>query len=154
MRNILFVLALAFALPVAAAAQGFPGMTPEMAAQLQQIRTDGATATYNALSADHRTKVQAIITQFNSGSLTIPDAVKQIDSILTTDESKAVLDQGRKTREAMRKAFQAANGGSEPPMPPRPQATGQDKRPAPDAGRVLLQIAADQNALRAAMQQP
>lgn len=154
MRKIFFaVLIAAFAAPSVAFAQ-VPGMTPELQAQMQTAKTNAATAAYAALTADHRTKVQAIITSFNNGGMTIPDAVKQIDAILTPAEAKAVLDQGQKLREAMRAAFMAANGGNAPPRrPDAPQGQGQGgPRPPPDAGRVLLQIAASQDAYRAAMQ--
>src|SRR5579872_1598417 len=116
MRKILFALTLALcAAPVAAAAQGFPGMTPEMQAQVQTLRDTAKTTSFNALSADHRTKVQAIVTQFNNGSVSIADAVTQIDAILTPDESKAVLAAGQTMRDGMRKMFEDANGGSPPP---------------------------------------
>lgn len=155
MRNILlaFVLA-AFAIPIAASAQFMPNLTPDQQAQLVQVRADAKTASYNALSADHRTKVQAVITQFDSGSLSMADAVTQIDAILTPDESKAVIDQGQKMRDAMRKVFESGNGGSPPPggMQGRPPGGGQGQRRAPDAGRILLQLGASPDALRAAMQ--
>ena len=156
MRTILFALTLALcAAPVAAAAQGFPSMTPEQMAQLQTLRDTAKTTSFNALSADHRTKVQAIITQFNSGSLSIADAVTQIDAVLTPDESKAVIAAGQTMRDGMRKMYQDANGGATPP--PRegpPPGGGQGQRRPPDAGRFLLQVAASPDALRAAMQQP
>lgn len=158
MRKIfLAVLLSAFAVPSVVLAQGFPGgMTPELQAQLQTVRTNAATAAYAALSADHRTKVQAIITSFNNGGVTIPDAVKQIDAILTPAEAAAILDQGQKAREAMRAAFMAAAGGASPPPMRRPEAgQGQGEngpRRPPTAGRVMLSIAASQDALRAAMQ--
>jgi len=154
MRTILFALSLLLcAAPVAAAAQGFPGMTPEMQAQLQTLRDTAKTTSFNALSADHRTKVQAIITNFNSGSVSIADAVTQIDAILTPDESKAVLAAGQTMRDAMRKMRDAANGGSPPPdRQGPPPGAGQSQRRAPDAGRILLQLGASPDALRAAMQ--
>lgn len=156
MRNILFALTLALcAAPVAAAAQGFPSMTPEQQAQLQTLRDAAKTTSFNALSADHRTKVQAIITQFNSGSVLIADAVTQIDAVLTPDEAKAVIAAGQTLRDGMRKMYEDANGGATPP--PRqgpPPGSGQGQRRPPDAGRILLQVAASPDALRAAMQQP
>ncbi len=63
MRNILLTLLLAaYAVPIAASAQGFPMVTPEQQAQIMQLRADAKTASFNALSADHRTKVQTVIT--------------------------------------------------------------------------------------------
>jgi hypothetical protein len=155
MRTFLFAITLAlFAAPVAAPAQGFPGMTPALQAQMQTLRDTAKTNSFNALSADHRTKVQAIITQFDNGSLAIADAVTQIDAVLTPDESTAVIAQGQALRDAMRKAFTDANGGSPPPgRQGRPAgAGGQGQRRPPDAGRILLQVAASPDALRAAMQ--
>ena len=154
MRNILFALSLAlFAAPIAAAAQGFPGMTPEQQVQVQALRDTAKTTSFNALSADHRTKVQAIITSFNSGSVAIADAVTQIDAVLTPDESTAVLAAGQTMRDAMRKMYQDANGGSPPPgRQGPPPGAGQGQRRAPDAGRTLLQLAASPDALRAARQ--
>jgi len=155
MRTFLFAITLAlFAAPVAAAAQGFPGMTPELQAHMQTLRDTAKTNSFNALSADHRTKVQAIVTQFDTGSLAMADAVTQIDAVLTPTESAAVIAQGQAFRDARRKAFTDANGGSPPPSREgrRPGAGGQGQRRTPDAGRILLQLGASPDALRAAMQ--
>jgi len=154
MRNIFLVLLFAAcALPIAAPAQFMPNLTPDQQAKALQARTDAKTASFNALSADHQTKVQAVITQFNNGSVTLADATTQIDAILTPDESKAVIAQGQIMRDAMRKIFESANTGSPPPggMQGRPGG-GQGQRRAPDAGRILLQLGASPDALRAAMQ--
>jgi len=157
MRNILFALSLLLcAAPVAAAAQGFPGLTPEQQAQIQTLRDTAKTTSFNALSADHRTKVQAVVTTFDAGSVSIADAATQIDAILTPDEAKAVLAAGQTMRDGMRKMYEDANGGASPPPrqgPPPGAGAGQGQRRAPDAGRILLQLAASPDALRAAMQQ-
>lgn len=129
-------------------------MTPEMQTQMQTLRDTAKTTSFNALSADHRTKVQAIITQFNNGSLAIRDAVTQIDALLTPDETKAVLAAGQTMRDGMRQIFEAANGGSPPPQRQGPPPGAGGQRRAPDAGRLLLQLGASPDALRAAMQQP
>jgi len=151
MRNIFLVLLFAAcALPIAAPAQFMPNLTPEQQAQVMQLRADTKTASFKALSADHQTKVQAVITQFDSGSVSMTDAVTQIDAILTPDESKAVIAQSQSMRDAMRKIFESANGGSPPPGPPGGRQ-GPPRR-APDAGRILLQLGASPDALRAAMQ--
>ena len=155
MRTIVLALTLLLCMaPVAAAAQGFPGMTPEQQAQVQTLRDTAKTSSFNALSADHRTKVQAIVTQFNSGSVSIADAVTQIDAVLTPDESKAVIAAGQTMRDGMRKMYEDANGGSPPPgrQGRPPGAGGGQGRRRPDAGRILLQLAASPDALRAAMQ--
>jgi hypothetical protein len=154
MRNILAALTLAlFALPVAASAQGFPGMTPEQMAQVQKLRDTAKDSSFKALSADHLTKVQAVITQFNNGSVSIPDAVTQIDAVLTPDEAKAVIAAGQTMRDGMRAMYAAANNGASPPPRPAGPPGGGPPR-APDAGRILLQVSASPDALRAAMQQP
>lgn len=152
MRNIFLVLLFAAcALPVAAPAQFMPNLTPDQQAQVMKLRADTKTASFKALSADHLTKVQAVITQFNSGSVTMADATTQIDAILSPDESKAIIAQSQQMRDAARKIFESANGGSPPPGPP---GGGQGPpRRAPDAGRILLQLGASPDALRAAMQQ-
>ena len=155
MRNIFLVLLFAAcALPIAAPAQFMPNLTPDQQAQVMKLRADSKTASFNALSADHQTKVQAVITQFDNGSLSIADAVTQIDAIVTPDESKAVIAESQQMRDAMRKIFESANGGSPPPggMQGR-SGGGQGQRRAPDAGRILLQLGASPDALRAAMQQ-
>lgn len=129
-------------------------MTPEQQTQMQTLRDTAKTASFNALSADHRTKVQAIITQFNNGSVSIRDAVTQIDAVLTPDETKAVLAAGQTMRDGIRQIFEAANGGSPPPQRQGPPPGAGGQRRAPDAGRLLLQLGASPDALRAAMQQP
>ena len=169
MKRIVFALALALGVaPLVAAAQGAPGggPPPEMRAKMEQMRGDAKTASYNALSGDHRMKVQAIVDKFNSGSLADPrDAASQIDAILAPDETKAVLTQRQSMREAMRAAF-AQNGGSagaggqngpggqarggEGPSGQAGSMQHHDGGQA-DAGRFLLGVSADPQKLHAAM---
>jgi hypothetical protein len=107
------------------------GPPPEIRQAMQQARDNAKTAAYNDLSADHRGKVQAIVNQVQSGSLSREDGAAQIDKVLTADESKAVLGESQKMREAMRQAFANANGG----------AHGMHRgNRQPDAGRFLLMI--------------
>ena len=71
LRNFLLAGGLAaMAWPLAALAQmGPPGAPPpQMRAQFEQARTQARTAAMNDLSADHRTKVQAIVTQVQKPS--------------------------------------------------------------------------------------
>ena len=159
MRTFLFALALALcAAPLAASAQVsdfYEHDARDASPDLQALRDTAKTNSFNALSADHRTKVQAIITQFDNGSVAIADAVTQIDAILTPDEAAAVIAQGQAMRDAVRKALADANGGASPPPPGQgrpPGAGGGGQRRPPDAGRILLQLAASPDALRAAMQ--
>ncbi len=131
-------------------------MTPDQMAQVQKLRDTARATSFKALSADHATKVQAIVTTFNSGSVSIPDAIAQIDAVLTPDEDKAVLAAGQTMRDGMFALYAAAhNGASPPPRPAGPPGGGPPgggQRRAPDAGRILLQLSASPDALRAAMQ--
>src|ERR1700735_3640971 len=89
------------------------GMSPEVRAKMLQIRDDTKTAAFNDLSAADRAKVQAILDQVNNGQQTdIKAAIKQIDTVLTPEESKAVVAEGAK----MMAQYKAA-------MPARPDAT-------------------------------
>src|SRR5579862_2211961 len=134
-RRLLFAgVMAALASPLAALAQTppagpFGGPSPEMRAQFQKIRAQYQTAALNDLSADHRAKVQAILAQVQSGSLDRRDAATQIDGILTPAESQAVLAEGQKMRNDMRKAMAAdAN------------AQGHHMNRKPDAGRILMML--------------
>ena len=81
----------------------------------------------NDLSADHRAKVQAIVTQVQNGSLDPRSGATQIDAILSPAESQAVLSEAQKLHDTMRKAMQN-------PGPPHPMHR---KR---DAGRFLMML--------------
>lgn len=133
-----FVLALAA--PLGASAQMFDGSIPPA---ILQARDQAKTAAFNDLSADHRVKVQAIVAQYNSGSIQRDDAVKQIDAVLTPDETKAVLGEQQKMRDAMRQAF-ANNGGGNGGFGGEHRAPGSNggQRRAADAGRFLLMLSA------------
>lgn len=139
------------------------GPPPQMRTQMEQVRNNAKAAALNALSPDHRNRVQAIVDQVNSGSLDRQAAAQQIDAILTPSESQAVLAQGTKMRDAMRAMFQQQmQNGGQPPMqngqPPMqngqpPQGGGpggwhrDGSRPGqmrtPDAGRMLIMLDAN-----------
>jgi hypothetical protein len=176
-------LALALAVtPAVAAAQAGPGGGPpgDMRAKMEQARSDAKTASFNALSADHRAKVQTIVDRFDAGTLPDPRAAAtQIDAVLTPDETTAVLAQRRALRSAMEQSMGARSGGPAgagdgPPSAggpggggPGPGAPGggpgpgsdqsgaaggeHAHRPQPDAGRFLLTVAADPEKLRDAL---
>ena len=113
------------AAPLAAAAQTPPdrmGPPPEMRAKMQTIHAQAKTDAYSALSADHRSRVQAIVTQVTSGTMRPREGSQQIDALLTPDESKAVLGVARTTRDAMRTAFASMRGGSPPDAGATPAA--------------------------------
>jgi hypothetical protein len=139
-------LGLAFA-PIAASAQPGPGpagASPELRAKFEQARADAKANSLKALSADHQTKIQAVVDGFNAGTIVPTDAIAQIDAILTPDESKAALDQQQKMRDTL-KALRPADAG---PPPERPSG---DKPKAADAGRFLLTLLASPEKLREAM---
>ena len=146
MKKLLLTLAFGFAvLPVASLAQMSPdeGPPPEVRAQLEQARSNAKTKAMNALSADHHAKVQAIVSQVESGGLSRRDAGTQIDGFLTPQESQAVLAAGKKMRDAMRAAFEAnrpsdgsiPNGG-----PPSGGGRPGSGRRTPDAGMTLIML--------------
>ncbi len=120
------------------------GPPAQVRSQIQQIRSDAKTAAFNALSADHRSRVQSIIDQFNSGSLDRDTAASQIDGVLTPSESQAVLAQQTKMRDALRAAFaQSGQSGSTGQGGwHRPGGARGTHRP-PDAGRTLLMLGAN-----------
>lgn len=122
------VAALAQAAPPDAPPPGGPP-SPEMRAQMEQLRSQYKTAALNDLSADHRGKVQAILAQVQSGSLDPRDASEQIDGILSQSEAQAVLGEAQKMHDAMHKTM----AGSAPP-----HAGGMHRKP--DAGRFLMML--------------
>lgn len=154
------LIACALAVITAAGCASAQSQSGDGRAAMQQARADAKAASWNALSADHQTKVQAVVNGFNAGTLDIPTATSQIDAILTPDESTAVLAQSQKLRDAMRAAF-AANGGQGGPGQGGPGQSGPGQGGPggpggagrqPDAGRFLLSLNADRDKWRAAMQ--
>jgi len=148
MRKTLIGLALALMLaPLAVSAQPAPGSDggppPEIRAKLDAIRADAKAALLKALSAEHLTKVQASVDQFNAGTLAPPDAVTAIDAVLSPDETKAVLDIQGRLNDA-RHALMPPPGAMAPPKPAEAQRAMQ-----PDAGRIVLQLLASPEKLRA-----
>jgi len=153
MKYTLLALALGLALaPVVASAQPGPGPggpPPELRAKIEQARADAKTNCLKALSADHQTKIQAIVDGFNAGTIAPPDAIAQIDGVLTPDEIKAILDQQQKMRDVII-AARGDNGGP----PPGERNAGAREKPAgfkPSAGRFLLEITASPDKLREVM---
>jgi len=124
------------------------GPSADARAAMTQARNDAKTASLNALSADHRAKVQAIVDQFNSGSSTdLVTPPKAIDAILSPGEVTAVLAQETKMRDAMRALN--ANGQAGAAGPARGNST---RKRTPDAGRFLFSAMASRERLRAARQ--
>lgn len=99
-----------------------------MRAKFEAARTQAQTAALSDLSADHRVKVQAILTQVQDGTLDPRAAGAQIDALLTPGEAKAVLAEASKLHASMQKAMAG--------MPPPPHPMNRK----PDAGRFLIMI--------------
>jgi len=171
-------LAAAIGVPLVAHAQATPpdAMSADIRARMDAIRSTEKTAAFAALSADHKTKVQAIVDQVSAGKLDGRSAATQIDAILTPDESKAVVASAVKARadmRAMRDAMGGPNGGPNSGAPPNPPPPGAPGGPPPpggrgfggpggpggpgrgsDAGFVLLQLSLTREQMRAAMPRP
>jgi hypothetical protein len=126
---------------IALAQEGGP--PPEVRAQFEKLRDQTKTDALNDLSADHRSKVQAILSQVQSGEVDPQDAASQIDSILTPDESKKVLGEEQKLRDAMRQQMSNSGfgGGFGGRMGGGSRMGGGANR-KPDAGRFLARLAA------------
>jgi hypothetical protein len=153
MHKILIGLALALMLsPLAVSAEPAPGTEggppPEVRAKLEALRADAKAALIKALSADHLTKVQASVDQFNAGTLAPPDAVQAIDAVLSPDETKAVLDIQTKLNDARRALFPP------PPAMAAPNPNEAQRKPAPDAGRTVLQLLASPEKLKSLRRPP
>jgi len=142
-RSSLLALALTASMPLAAFAQAAPAAppapappgphwtpSPEMQARMQRAHDDFRAAALAQLSPAHRSELQAIIDQVNSGKLSdLKDATNRIDSVLTYNEAKAILAQGKKAMAAMHAGFKhdgapGATGGGPPPGPAMPPSTG------------------------------
>lgn len=144
-KVLMFCAAAALAATGLAAAQSQGGPPSGMRAQMQQARDSAKTASLKALSADHQSKVSAIVNGFNAGTLDMATATSQIDAVLTPDEATAVLAQEQTMRDAMRQAFSMAGSGRMSGV--HSNAT---KR-KPDAGQFLLSVAGDPQKVRDAM---
>ncbi|HYZ14873.1 MAG TPA: hypothetical protein VE591_00675 [Candidatus Acidoferrum sp.] len=149
-------LAMAAAMPLAASAQANPpsndGPPPEVRAKMQQARDGARTAAMNDLSPDHRAKVQAIVDKANDAQSMsdLVAAAKQIDTVLTPDEAKAVLGERDKMMQTMRANMPqgAGPGGPPPGGPGGPGGRGRGGM-RNDAGRVLLQLSVSREKMRA-----
>ena len=181
MRNVvaLMVLAAAGFWPGVVNAQATAPGTPssDFRTQMQAMRASAQTQAFAALTPDHRSKVQAIVAQFDSGAIATPrDAVQQIDAVLSPNESKAVTNIAVQMRANMMQMRNgqgdgapngaAQNGGPPNGGPPSggppnggppnggppnggPPAGGAAGARTPDAGRFLLTVSADPAKLRA-----
>jgi len=144
---------LATVLPLSACSQSSAqdnSGSSDMRAKMDSVRADAKTSAFGALSDDHKTKVQAIVDAFDADGSTvaISDASKQIDAVLTPEESAAVIAAQQKMREQMRAAM-TANGGD---AGEHHGGGGYGGHRTPDAGRFLLQVDATPDRYRAAMQ--
>jgi hypothetical protein len=115
MKNVFLGLALAASLILLAACSHpdqTSGPSADARAKFTQVRADAKTNTLQAISADHQSKVNAIVATFNAGSVSPRDAAKQIDAVLSPGETSAVLAQQQKMRDAMRAARPDGGNGS------------------------------------------
>ncbi|GAC1426234.1 MAG: hypothetical protein NVSMB5_20710 [Candidatus Velthaea sp.] len=142
------------AAPLGAFAQSSPpagGPPPEMRAQMEQIRSAGHTAAFDALTADHKVQVQAIVDRVASGAIADRrTAVQQIDAILTPEEAKNVLAAGAKMHADMR----AMRDAHAPPAAEGAEGAGRPAKPGKmrkDAGFVLLMTSLTHEQMHAAM---
>jgi hypothetical protein len=121
MQRYLVALALcAVAIPAAALAQSAPNaaphprpsLSPEMRSALDALRKAKRDEVYAKLSSDHRARVEAIVGRVNSGSLTdVRDAARQIDSVLSYDEGRAIERSGGMHEQGMREHGGPGMGG-------------------------------------------
>jgi hypothetical protein len=142
---------------------GWSSPSPALRAAMQKAQSDAKIAAFAALSADHATKVQAIVAQVTAGTLDRRAAATQIDGLLTADEQKAVIAAGTKERTDMRTAMTAAGMPPRPPMggpPPgaAPPPPGSGPPPGrfgpPSAGRTLLMVSMAPREMRSTMPGP
>lgn len=148
------------------------GPPPEVRARFERIRADAKTSAYNALTPDHRARVQGIVDRVTGTQLGAREAAEQIDAVLTPDEKSAVVDVSRKARESFRSAMQtngapvgppgggppsgAPPGGGPPGMTAGRREGGErdGERRQPDAGRLLLLFSLTPEQMRAARPRP
>ncbi|GAC1413047.1 MAG: hypothetical protein NVSMB64_23280 [Candidatus Velthaea sp.] len=149
-------------MPLTAFAQPGPpaGPPPEIRAQMDKIRSDGHAAAFNALTADHKVRVQAIVDAAAAGKISDPRAaVQQIDAILSPDETKSVLAAGAKMHADMRALHDGAMSaptGAPPATKPidGPERPGRPGGMRNDAGFVLLMTSLTREQMHAAMPHP
>jgi hypothetical protein len=78
---------------------------------MEKIHAEAKMAAFAALTPAHAASVTSITGQVVIGTLDPRSAGKQIDGLLTTDETKAVLAAEQKSRDSMRAAMEAAGVG-------------------------------------------
>jgi hypothetical protein len=111
---------------------------PAVADEFQQARETARSAVLSNLSPDHRARVEAILDRFRRGLVSTPAAAHDIDEVLSPEETRAVMNQERRFRDAMRQTYFNLNPGSNAP-PPDPFS---DQSEAEDAGRFVLMVTA------------
>ena len=115
---------------------------------MEKARADAKTAALNDLSADHRKRVQAVVDQVNNGTTTdLAAAAGQIDAILSSAESKAVLGERDKMIQTFRaNAPDGSQGGPRPGGPPSGGPQGGLRNQS--AGRFLLRVSISPERMR------
>ncbi len=157
MKRVFVLLALCASVSVPAAAFAQPAPpTADQRAAFDKMRADAKTSAYATLTPAHAASVTAIVSQVAAGTLDRRAASKQIDALLTPDESKAVLAAADKSRAAMRAAGVGPPGrppgaggppsgaagpsqGGGPPQGAGPPG-GSGRFGPPTAGRYLLMV--------------
>jgi|SRR5665213_2806546 len=99
-----------------------PSLSPRLLVA-HQIHETIKAGCLKALTPDHRTKVLAIVADFDSGKLTYQDADAAVDKVLTDDEISAIQEQ----QTAMTKMWRAqvtmlSDSTVETPVRPRSRA--------------------------------
>jgi hypothetical protein len=138
---------LVFGAPLPAFAQSAPkGWVPVVTDEFQQARETARASVLSNLTPDHRAKTQAILNQFNRGAISMPDAARAIDGVLSQAECKAVMDQEQQFSDTMQQTFIELNPGG--PPPPAETFAGDHAQVHPDPGRFLLMVTASPGALQ------
>lgn len=132
MRYALIIMFLMLTGSVAAQVPGMGGPPPDLREQMEEARSTARTGIMNSLSADHRTQVNAIVSSFEGGNLSMCEAAERIDGVLSASESASAVAQAQK----MRESFHGPPGA---PSMQRPAGMGRHK---PDAGEIVLMVAA------------
>jgi len=112
-------------------------------AAFQQTRDGAKTQALAALSNDHRTKVEALVSKAESGGFTDAQAAAQaIDGILSPQESQAV---SAARADMMQKIRAARQSSGDQAGPPRRRAGGAVPN---DPGYFLLSLELDREQMR------
>ena len=131
---------LAAFIPAGAFAQGACGAKPielppiskDVRAKLEAAHAAARDAAFRTLTPEHRTRAQAIIDGITADRTADPRAAaKQIDTLLTPDESKAVLAEGQRLLEKLQSLWPPPGQGGPPVLL---RVGGEGSKPLPGGG--------------------